>query len=412
LSNSIKEKRILAKEKKSGKKLGTGPNLLAGAVGLYLFFSFTSISASQIFLGLALLFWLYRLVIEKKWPTFPRFFWPLGAYALLSIVSSIRSVNPQISLVDSRELLLFLIVPITYMGIREENTLNKLNLALLLSALVSIFYSLITFKPGERAAGFMGHYMTQAGLLLLFVSIALGLFLLGREKMRFFWGAALPPALLVLVLTLTRSAWIGVIVSVSVVLSIHKPKLLVLVPLLFGLIIFVSPQTVRQRALSIFDLQSASNTERIEYIKAGVKIIKNFPLFGTGPDTVDMEFQLPKYGLSDSAKQNVHLHNNIIQIAAERGLPALLAWLAFLVFACLDLIKIIKNRDPAALPLASGALAALLALFAAGLFEYNFGDSEITTLFLYLLVIPFSSQTLRKMGDAAKSKIHRHQEKG
>jgi O-antigen ligase len=400
--------KLTAKEKKSGPV----PNLIAGAVGVYLLFSFLSISVSQIFLGLAFLLWLFHLIKERQRPKFPRFFWPLGAYALLSFVSSLRSVNAEISLIDSRELLLFLIVPIAYTGLQEEGILKKVNFAFLVSALVSIFYSLFTYTPGERTTGFMGHYMTQAGLLLLFVSLALAVFLLGREKIRFFWGAALPPAFLVLVLTLTRSAWIGAIVSTVVILLIYKPKLLILVPVLFGLVFLVSPKTVRQRALSIFDMQSDSNVERIEYIKAGLKIIQNFPIFGTGPDTVDMEFQLPKYGLSASAKQNVHLHNNILQIGAERGIPALIFWLAFIIWACLDLIKLIKNKDPAVLPLAAGALAALFALFAAGLFEYNFGDSEITTLFLYLLTIPFTAIFLLKKNDPLKSKIHTHPEKG
>lgn len=400
--------KLTAKEK----KFGTVPNLIAGALGVYLLFSFWSISVSQIFLGLAFLLWLFHLIKKRQRPKLPRFFWPLGAYALLSFVSSLRSVNPEISLIDSRELLLFLIVPIAYTGLQEEGILKKVNFALLVSALVSIFYSLFTYTPGERTTGFMGHYMTQAGLLLLFVSLALAVFLLSREKIRFFWGAALPPAFLVLVLTLTRSAWIGAIVSIAVILLIYKPKLLILVPVLFGLVFLVSPKTVRQRALSIFDMQSDSNVERIEYIKAGLKIIQNFPIFGTGPDTVDMEFQLPKYGLSASAKQNVHLHNNILQIGAERGIPALISWLAFIIWACLDLIKLIKNKDPAVLPLAAGALAALLALFAAGLFEYNFGDSEITTLFLYLLTIPFTAIFLLKRNDQTKSKIHTHPEKG
>jgi O-antigen ligase len=400
--------KLTAKEKKSVPV----PNLIAGAVGGYLLFSFWSISVSQIFLGLAFLLWLFHLIKERQRPKFPRFFWPLIAYSLLSFISSLLSVNPGISLIDSRELFLFLIVPIVYTGLQEEGIIKKVNFALLISALVGIFYSLFTYTPGERTAGFMGHYMTQAGLLLLFVSLALAIFFLSREKIRFFWGAALPPAFLVLVLTLTRSAWIGAIVSIAVIMLIYRPKLLILVPVLFGLVFLVSPKTVRQRALSIVDLQSDSNVERIEYIKAGLKIIQNFPIFGTGPDTVDMEFQLPKYGLSASAKQNVHLHNNILQIGAERGIPALAFWLAFIIWACLDLIKLIKNKDPVILPLAAGALAALLALFAAGLFEYNFGDSELTTLFLYLLTLPFAAMFLSKKIDPPKSTIHTHPEKG
>jgi len=38
----------------------------------------------------------------------------------------------------------------------------------------------------------------------------------------------------------------------------------------------------------------------------------------------------------------------------------------------------------------AGAIAALAALCAAGFFEYNFGDSEVTTLLLFILTLPFA----------------------
>ena len=147
---------------------------------------------------------------------------------------------------------------------------------------------------------------------------------------------------------------------------------------------------MKKRALSIFRLDSYGNALRFEYMGAGLKIIRDFPLHGTGPDTVDMVFQDPKYGLSSEARRNVHLHNNIIQIAAERGIPALLAWLAFVGWAGASLAGLLKTRDPSVLPYAAAGTAALLAFFAAGLFEYNFGDSEVIVLLLYLITLPFA----------------------
>jgi O-antigen ligase len=89
-------------------------------------------------------------------------------------------------------------------------------------------------------------------------------------------------------------------------------------------------------------------------------------------------------------KTAVHLHNDILQTGAERGIPALVAWMIFIVWVFLSLLKLIKNKDPSLRPFTIAALAALLGLFIAGLFEYNFADSEITMLFLYLITIPFS----------------------
>ena len=47
-----------------------------------------------------------------------------------------------------------------------------------------------------------------------------------------------------------------------------------------------------------------------------------------------------------------------------------------------------RTRNPA---LAAGGLAAIVAMLAAGLFEYNFGDSEFLMLFLVLVTLPFAA---------------------
>lgn len=360
----------------------------------YLLFSFISISASQIFVFLAIIFFLIFLIREKQRFTFPSFFWLIIGYAFLSLLSSFFSVNPEISLADSRELLLFLIVPVVYTGFSRKEDIIIANYALLVSAslssLYSIFYFFFKAYPGERVSGFMGHYMTQAGLLLLFSCLALSKMVFSRNKTRLLWAGALLLSLIALSLTLTRSAWVGLVVAASLILLLYKPKALIIIPVLVGFFFLFSPPHMKRRALSIFSLKSYSNQQRIQYIKAGIKIIKEFPLLGTGPDTVDMVFQHPKYGLSVEARRNVHLHNNLIQIAAERGIPTLLLWLSFMAWTFVSLSKLLRNKDPSLYLLTVAAMAAVAALISAGLFEYNFADSEITMLFLYLVTLPFS----------------------
>jgi O-antigen ligase len=353
-----------------------------------------SISISQICLALAFLIWLFLLIKKEKSFLFPSFFWGIIAYSALSLVSAIFSVNPEISLGASKQLLYFLVVPIVYTGFRKTIEIKRANIALLVSAYIAIFFSLFYHftkaAPGERIAGFMGHYMTQAGVLLLFSAMALSMFIFTRDKYRFLWGAAFGLSQVVLILTSTRSAWIGMIIAAIVVLFFFKPKTLIIVPVVVASIMLFSPREVKQRALSIFSTRSYSNAQRIEYMKAGLQIIQEYPLVGTGPDTVDMVFQHPRYDLSEDAKRNVHLHNNIIQIGAERGIPTLIVWSITMVWICISLVKLTFNRDPTLFPLTVAALASFLAHFAAGLFEYNFADAEVAVLFFYLITIPFA----------------------
>ena len=361
-----------------------------------LLFSLVSISLTEGFLFLATALWAIGLIVEKRRFAAPMFFIPLLAYMALSLLASAYSVNAAVSFRDCREMALYLMIPVAYMSLRGLRDVRRANYAVFASAAVSVLYAVyrVLFKAGpeERIMGFMGHYMTQAGLLALFMSLAMAMALFGKGKARYLWAAGALAAGAALEMTLTRSAWIGIAAAAGVLVLIWKPKFVLIVPALVVAVFFASPASVKKRALSIFTLEGYSNRMRVEYLRAGAGIIRDYPLLGTGPDTVDMVFQNPKYGLSEEAKRNVHLHNNFVQIAAERGLPALAAWLAFVVWVGVSLVKVVRVRDPARLPLAAGGLAALTVLVVAGFFEYNFGDSEIAILFLYLITMPFAGR--------------------
>jgi len=75
-----------------------------------------------------------------------------------------------------------------------------------------------------------------------------------------------------------------------------------------------------------------------------------------------------------------------------------LAWLTFIGWAALSLLRLMRDKDPNLRPVTVSALAALIGLFVAGFFEYNFGDSEITVLFLYLITVPFALTKMKRTG--------------
>jgi O-antigen ligase len=86
---------------------------------------------------------------------------------------------------------------------------------------------------------------------------------------------------------------------------------------------------------------------------------------------------------------NPHLHNVPLQIAAERGVPALVVWLWFVFVLVRDFIR--QRRTAVWTFLPNAALAIVAAMIAAGMFEYNFGDSEFLMLFLLLVTIPYAA---------------------
>ena len=389
---------ILPPQLPSPRKTLAGQGLLLAAAGAALF-SLISITALQAFWAIAALFWFELLAEKKRRFEAPGFFWPLIVYVGWSLLAAAASTNQAASLASSRKMLIFLVVPIIPAAFSALRDVRLAIDAIFLSGLVSVLYSWVHFflqpaKIGdpERIRGFMGHYMTQAGLLGLFLSLALATIIFGRGPRRWAWAALLPPTAGALMLTYTRNAWIGVGAALVVVLFLWKPKALILAPVLAVLIYLAGPASVKSRVRSIFDSADNSNIARLEYARAGLKIIGERPVFGTGPDTVHVVFQDPKYGLSDYSRRNVHLHNNFLQIAAERGVPALLAWLAFLGWAAASLLRRFKNEKGELKALAAAGLAALAALVTAGLFEYNFGDAEVALFFLLIVTLPFAGR--------------------
>ena len=199
----------------------------------------------EIFLGAALVFWLILLIKEKTRPVFPAFFWPLLVFAGLTLLASALSVNPAVSFVNSRKLLLFLVVPLVMTAAATASARARASRALLVSGFISAAYSIAYFvfkaQPGERIQGFMGHPMTQGGLLLLFLCAAMSFLLFLRDRTRWLWAAAGVLATFCLALTYTRSAWVGFVLALAVMLFLYRPAAVVLLPVVVGLFAIVAP---------------------------------------------------------------------------------------------------------------------------------------------------------------------------
>lgn len=348
-----------------------------------------SIAAAQILLGLAVVAWLVRLRAEHRTFQAPSFFWPLAAYGVATLVSAGFSTNPAVSVVDTKQLFLFLIVPVVYdfaRGRRADLLLSLIISVGAASALVGVVqYGVLNYDNlGRRMQGTLSHWMTYSGTLMLVICATIARLLFGtRDRL---WSAFVLPALVIsLALTLTRGAWVGAAAGAAVLFLVKDFRLTALIPVTIAISLLVAPDALTSRMQSIGDMSDPTTRDRVAMLEAGLAMVRDYPLTGVGPDMVGPLY--PTYRTATAVQAtNPHLHNVPMQIAAERGLPALALWLAFIATSLRELWKM--RRAPETRTLAATGVGAITAMLVAGFFEYNFGDSEFLMLLLVLMTLP------------------------
>jgi O-antigen ligase len=154
------------------------------------------------------------------------------------------------------------------------------------------------------------------------------------------------------------------------------------VPLLVGA--FVVYQTRAQQALW---LQDPSSSLRLEVARVGLSRIMQHPLFGHGMDAMQVHWN--EWGFPGT--DMLHLHSTPLQLAFDRGLPALLFWLwilwLFWQTASGGEKRLRENSDTNRYGVLLGATGALAGFFASSLVNYNLGDGEVALVFWWLLGI-------------------------
>jgi putative inorganic carbon (HCO3(-)) transporter len=362
---------------------------------LYLFVGAlqVSIAASQALLAVMLLCWVALLATGRARFAAPPFFRALLVYAVLTLVATVFSVDPRVSVVDDKQLLLFLTVPAVYeiaRGARARTVLHVIITVGAASAALGIIqYGILHYNNlGQRPEGAMGHYMTYSGLLMLVATAAAARVLF--EKRDRLWPALVMPALVAaLALSFTRSAWVGASAAIAALLLLKDFRLIGLLPVLLAAGIAVAPPQVTQRFYSMFNLKDPTSRDRVAMMREGFRMIDADPLTGMGPNMVEREY--PRFRDPEAVERvNPHLHNVPMQIAAERGVPALAAWLWFVGSAAVGLRGLLRSGRYRFL--AATGLGAIAGMLASGMFEHNFGDSEFLMLLLILITLPFASE--------------------
>jgi len=253
------------------------------------------------------------------------------------------------------------------------------------------------WTPGRdwRATGFYDHWTTYAEVLQLIASLTLGLLVaLPRKGTRN--GALLALAIIgicgALVLTVTRASLLGLVVSAALiaVIGLSRRSLILICACAIPLVIAGLFVLHQKRNVGFFDSKDDSIRWRQTVQREGFELLVSKPrhlIVGVGMDSIKAHWR--QWGLFDNGRLPMgHMHSDYLQIALERGVPTLIAWLILMgMYARMlwQLRRRVRAESWIERGIIFGALGGLIGFMLSGIVHYNWGDSEVVMIF-YLIM--------------------------
>ncbi len=358
-----------------------------------------SIAGCFILFTLLLIGSIVYTIKSRKLPRVPGFFKYLLLFMLFTFVSTIFSIDKINSLKDNKEFFVYLLIPLI-MSIIDSNKRLRYSLYTVLgsafvSALIGIGQTIASGRISldNRLKGLTSHWMTYSGLLMLvFIFFFVIFFYEKRKKVKIILAAVLCFILAAILVSQTRSVWVGVFAALAIFIIYYKPKILYAAVPAVIILFFLLPPSIKTRMTSIVDPQDATNKDRFYMYYTGIEIFKDYPITGIGANNIEKVYNDVKYRHPQAVQSNPHLHNNFLHILAERGILACLSLLVAFIAIFILLVGRIKNSIGLEKGIALGVLFVFTGFLTAGMFEYNLGDAEIKFLLFYFLCLPFLKQ--------------------
>jgi O-antigen ligase len=419
----------------------------AWGLGLFAALTVLSIAAQNVF-WIALAGWLGVCAVRRQWPALPALGWVWLAFLAWALFASTQSENAAHSVVTWRKWLLAVAAWCTAVAVADLREWRRLAGILLIAAALVNLGGVLAFglrpfwawSQGQawsavayhwvydtewRARGGSGGYMVLAAVDAMLLAFYGGLLSLDARWRRPLVWACLGMIALGLLFTMTRGAWLAAAAGLGLLLLLQRPRwaaALVAAGLLFALLF---PQSVFvQRLRTVTDKDNDSNRERVYLAQAGLSIVRQHPWSGVGDAIASWEQTRPDGSVESvpgwflrsrspeaiewyeskhvADKDNGHLHDTPLQLAAMYGLPGLA--LAALFFGSLFFWGLACARDASLEPLGRGAglglSAGLLTLSLHSLTEYNLGSFQTSFTLWFVIGLAAAGVRLSRRAEA------------
>lgn len=400
------------------------PQLISGPQGL-------SIALSDIALVGLLFLWAGDLATHRRKIRFyPEVTLPYIGIVSMALISIQNSVNVQISWF---EIILMIKLLILFLYVANNVNTNKdIKLILIVLFFGFGFESLIGFlqyikqaplgltvigesdevmefalddRMAYRIGATLGHTnMFSKYLSLLLPSIACTFFVVKTRLLKILSAILFAFGSVVLIMTLTRSAWIGFIFSLGIVIYYFKRnkslwrkarKSIIGVCILFLIVGLASSGIILSRITSD---DHGSAEIRIPLMQIAFSMIRANPIFGVGINNYTIVMFDYDFTVDQVASKFPHpVHNVYLLYAAEIGLLGLLFYLLTIGKSCWDGLMNGKSQNTIVAAISIGFSAGIISLMVQSFMDWGFKHSySLLTLAWVQIGCIYAMKTMNK----------------
>ncbi len=238
----------------------------------------------------------------------------------------------------------------------------------------------------------MGHYVNFAEILMQIGCITWAMLLCAdprKRTLRISLAIAFGALTAALFLTETRAALGGLAAGcfVAVLILAARRTRIWAIAVLVVLVLASALWIHHTRGAQWLGAHDPGTHFRTMMWEDGLRLIGQHPWFGVGMETVRNHWKEWNIRAFTFFHDESHFHSDLMQIAVERGLLTLAAWLWFIVAYVIFLLRLIgkaRQRSRFATGVAAGVLASFVAFQTTALVHYDLGiESVAMILFFY-----------------------------
>jgi hypothetical protein len=368
--------------------------------------------------------WFYRIFVARTQP-FPRLHpldFLIAIFIFVHLVATIGSVQPSFGMESTEYLLKHALLYFYISRNLRPSHLPWIAVAICSAIFIEAFFGVYQHHTGKllgfaldkgaggstlnfqysvpgltqtRATGtsYDSHALGNfAGMLLPF-PLVLSLTPWMKPSLRIVLGVTTALGLLVVLLSFSRSAWLGTAIglSIGIVLFLalwHEGTIIPVLAAVLLVFLISAPWTAKVIGDQFKHARYSTLSTRFEQYEVALTIWKHHPLLGVGPG--NYIHSLRKYDYF--WLQELPVHDVMLWIAAETGIIGLLVYLSIVFSAMKRLFRVAARRKDLTGRIAMGALIGLLAYFFDGLTDPLFREPNVfATLWLLIalaMVLP------------------------